>query len=234
MGIFGSKKERVVFHRHVAMDKDGRGASFSLLSDSHGNTKWTWRYDSGLADNLHTYMKTQEALTALEIELGMPLTFPFLHPDAKKESQEQLKQSEEAESRSRKLRDKEIANAPDLSKKAHRDALLRVWAEKGGDVSPDELVLGNFYYMGYDMGKYVRTFQGHQWDGFPEFADDPGEFDTWYVFENSDSAEVNDGSRWSATDWDIKKFDGDFATLEEIFKLNRSQHKPRKQNDRYF
>ena len=222
MGIFGRKRDVVLFRRHMPIAHDGKGAFFKLLQKSDGSTTWTWDYDSGLIDNLYTMIGVQEAVTKLEIELGLPLTWPTLHPDAKKNfaAEQSIRESEQA------LRDEQIAENPDWDSSYDRAALVRVWASRGSVVSPNELVVGKYYHVGFDIGIYKRKFKGHQWDGYPEFADDPGEIDTWYVFENAEEVAGSEGVRVNAEDWYIKTLAATDDEIERMFKVRRANFTP--------
>lgn len=230
MGIFNRNRESVIFRRHMSLSSDGKGALFSLVRKSDGSTNWLWEYDSGLANNLNTFMSVHEAITKLEMELGMPLTWPDLHPNAKKKFAEAqpAREAEQAQI------DKEIAKNPDWDSSYGRAALIRVWASKGKEVKPSELVVGNYYHVGFDIGIYKRKFDGNQWDGYPEFADDPGEFDTWYVFENADGEVGGEGVRVCSSDWGIKTLAATEVEIDKMFKILRANYKPWVPNDKKY
>jgi hypothetical protein len=201
---------------------DGKGAFFKLIRRIDGSTTWTWDYDSGLIDNLSTFMNVHEAITKLEMELGLPLTWPDLHPDAKRKFAEAEPEREAEQAQ----RDKEIAKNPDWESRYDRAALVRVWAANGTEVSPEELIVGEYYHVGFDIGIYRRKFQGHQWDGYPEFSDDPGDFDTWFVFENAEGEGNGDGVRIQASDWGVKTLAATDEEVKRMFQILRANHKP--------
>ena len=206
----------------MPLSPDGKGAFFKLVQKSDGSTTWMWDYDSGLVDNINTWMNVHEAITKLEMELGLPLTWPDLHPDAKKKSasEQPTREAEQA------LKDKEIAKNPDWSSRYDRAALVRVWAAGGSEVPPSELIVGEYYYVGFDIGIYKRKFDGFQWDGYPEFADDPGEFATWYVFENAEGEGNGEGVRVNPSDWGIKKLAASDEDIRNMFQILRENYTP--------
>lgn len=222
MGIFSRNRESVLFRRHMPLAPDGKGAFFKLVKKSDGSTTWMWDYDSGLVDNINTWMSVHEAITKLEMELGLPLTWPDLHPDAKKKSaaEQPIREAEQA------LKDKEIAKNPDWSSRYDRAALVRVWAAGGSEVPPSELIIGEYYYVGFDIGIYKRKFDGFQWDGYPEFDDDPGEFATWYVFENAEGEVSGEGVRVNPSDWGIKKLAASDEEIRKMFQILRENYTP--------
>ena len=222
MGIFSRNRESVLFRRHVPLANNGTGAFFKLVKKSDGSTTWTWDFDSGLIDNIHTYLSVYEAITKLEIELDLPLTWPHLHPDAKQEFalEQPTREAEQAQ------RDKHIAENPDWSSRYDRAALIRVWAAGGSEVLPTHLIVGAHYWVGFDIGIYKRKFDGHQWDGYPEFADDPGEFDTWFVFENSESEANGEGVRINSSDWSVKTLAAPDEDIKKMFQTLRENYTP--------
>jgi len=222
MGIFSRNRESVLFRRHMPLAPDGKGAFFKLVQKSDGSTTWTWDYDSGLVDNLNTFITIHEAITKLEMELGLPLTWPDMHPDSKKKFADERPKREAEQA----AKDREIAKYPDWDLSHHRAALVRVWAEGGSEVPPEVLIEGKYYYVGFDIGIYRRKFEGHQWEGYPEFADDPGDFDTWYVFENAEGQVNGEGVRLNFADWGVKSLDATDDEIQRMFKVLRDNYTP--------
>ncbi len=222
MGIFSRNRETILFRKHMPLSNDGSGAFFKLVQKSDGSKNWTWDYDSGLVDDLNTWMNVHEAITKLEISLGLPLTWPHLHPDAKEKFAEEQPQREAEQ----KVIDREIAKNPNWNSRYDRAALVRVWAKDGVEVAPNDLKVGKYYYVGFDIGIYKRKFNGHQWDGYPEFIDDPGEIDTWYVFENAEGEQNGEGVRVSASDLGIKTLAANEDEIHKMFELIRANYSP--------
>lgn len=179
--------------RHVDLYPDGKGATFELRVVG-GEPKWRWSYDSGTPDNFNTTVMTEVAITNMEKELGLPLTFPHLDPDREPEEEER-ETEEEREQRLADLRRR--ASGGDVHAK------FRLWRDTGKPVTdPSELVEGNIYCL-YDLAVYGGTFVGRRWQGFPDLDDEP-EIAEWFTFEaaQTDSKNVGKaGSRYKREDF---------------------------------
>lgn len=57
---------------HARWTASGRGARFYLASTDH----LEWRYDHGVEPDFENMLQAEIALTALELRLGRPVTFP--------------------------------------------------------------------------------------------------------------------------------------------------------------
>lgn len=222
MGLFG-RKDVVIFERHVAFTPDGRGATFRRILDRKGIERWSWTYDLGVPDNLQRMIATEMAVTLLEKELRLPLTWPMWDPDAPQETYTEPSDDERRASAEEALR----------SDPANLHAITRLWDLDGVVVQPEELVVGDVYSFGYDIGIYRRSFVGHMLDGYPEFADDPGDYDEWFAFESSQSTD-GDGSRFSREDWTVKRISAPQVEAMRVFTGLREQHLARSRRRREY
>jgi hypothetical protein len=166
--------------RHVPFYKDGKGATFELRRED-GKPKWSWRYDSGTPDDFMTMMATDKAITTIEKELGLPLTFPHLDPDKPREKPVPETEEQKAE----KLRDLERrADSGDAHAKS------RLWELRGTPISdPSQLREGFIYYAGFDLGVYQGTFVGRRYEGYPDIDNEP-EVREWFQFEMAESSQA--------------------------------------------
>ena len=217
MGLFGKKQKppqrAVVFQRHVTLAGNGLGANFQRVIDTYGNAQWTWTYDTGLRDDLHTMIATERAITMLEKELGLPLTWPNHDPDAPKPKRVEPTDEERRAS----LRERLAKDPSDVNAKS------QLWKLDGSPADPDSLVVGNIYSISYDLGIYRRSFTGVQWEGYPEFADDPGEYDEWFEFESAES-KGGGGSRINRDDWFVRELPVSQAEARPVFDELRARH----------
>jgi hypothetical protein len=217
MGLFGKKPQErqsvVIFQRHVALDGNGLGATFKRVTDSQGKAQWTWSYDSGLRDDFHTMMATERAITLLEKELGLPLTWPMYDPDAPKPKRVEPTPDE----RRVKLRERLAKDPNDVN------AQSQLWTLDGSPISPDDLIVGHIYSISFDLGIFLRSFVGLQWEGYPEFADDPGEHDEWFEFEGAES-EGGGGARINRADWFVRQIPADQEEARPVFDELRARH----------
>lgn len=217
MGMFSRRSrqqpEMVVFQRHVALSSTGLGATFKRVLRSDGTENWVWSYDTGLVDDLHTMMATEKAVTALEKELGLPLTWPHLDPDAPKPKRVE---PTEAERRERII--ERLKNDPD-----DPVALQQLWSIDAKRVDPADLIEGRIYSISFDLGIYKRNFYGPQWMGVSEFEDDPGSTAQWYIFENAES-KSEDGTRISEDDWFVRELPVSQSRAREVYDQLRSRY----------
>lgn len=173
------------FRRHVPLLDDGRGVTYRITKGARG-PEFRWRFDHGVpADDLMITIMANEHLTRIETELGLPVTFPHLTPAGKEEA--------------RKRAEREQPTLEQLQEAAASgDALakLRLWGRTGEAVTDaDQLKIGTYYHLGFDIGRYVRSFEGRQWEG-TQFQDDEdnNEHGTWHVFDVAEST-TQEGAR---------------------------------------
>jgi hypothetical protein len=233
-------RSKTEFSRHVPLYKDGKGATFELRYE-HGEPKWSWSYDPGTPDNFNTMMMTEMALTRIEKELDLPLTFPHWDPDKPPEKPKPLTPEDKAQ---RLLELEERADDGDPHAKA------RLWELDGRAVTePRQLTAGHIYCMGYDLGVYRRSFVGRRWEGYPDIDNEP-EVKEWFEFELAESGmERLNHSRLAAVDLQPKtREDGeiDYSVVDPpapqqevrlVFDELREQHRDwerRRGPDRFF
>jgi hypothetical protein len=174
--------------------------------DANGQSKWTWTYDTGLRDDIHTMIATEKAITLLEKELGLPLTWPHQDPDAPRPKRvEATEEERRANLKERLARDPNDVNAT-----------RQLLTLDGVPVAPENLMVGNIYSISFDLGVYRRSFVGVQWDGYPEFADDPGEHGEWFEFEAAES-KGGGGSRISRDDWFVRELPVSQSEAKSVF-----------------
>ncbi|GAA3079025.1 hypothetical protein [Streptomyces glomeratus] len=173
------------FSRHVPLLDDGRGVTYRITKGARG-PQFSWWFDHGVpADDLMITIKVKEHLTRIETELGLPVTFPYLTPAGKEEA--------------RKRAEREQPTLEQLQEAAASgDALakLRLWGRTGEAVTDaDQLKIDTYYHLGFDIGRYVRNFEGRQWEG-TQFEDDEdnNEHGTWHVFDVAEST-THEGAR---------------------------------------
>jgi hypothetical protein len=203
MGLFKRRQNKptrnVIFQRHVAFWESSLGATFRLVLDSSGRPQWTWSYDPGLPDRWPTFVATNLAITELEKELGLPLTFP---------SRDHTAPPEMTDDERRSTLSARLANDPD-----DLDAKTQLWTMDGEVADPEALVIGKIYSTGIDLGIFSHVFVGVQWQGYPEFADNPGEYGEWFAF----SGAQHGGSRINRDRWDVRELPVDQVEARLVF-----------------
>jgi hypothetical protein len=120
----------------------------------------------------------QAAITAIETELGVPLTWP---------------PREDIRTEAGKQADRQ-ANIDRLRKEGEQGDIrseIGYWGWVGEPVTdPRELVEGLIYHLGFDLAIYRGLLHGPKWDGLPATDDiaRPEELEDrdWYMFEGAD------------------------------------------------
>ncbi|MGW0822562.1 hypothetical protein [Streptomyces sp. NPDC002845] len=178
-------KRLLGFRRHAPLLDDGRGVTYLITKGAHG-PKFSWWYDHGVpADDMMITILAKEHLTRIETELGLPVTFPYLTPAGKEEA--------------RKRAEREQPTLEELQETAadgDAPAKFRLWGRTGEAVTDAaQLEVGTYYHLGFDIGRYARSFEGRQWEG-TEFQDDEdnNEHGTWHVFDVAEST-TQEGAR---------------------------------------
>lgn len=160
------------FARHISLTRDGKGATFEMRMID-GRPDWRWTYDSETPDNSFTMIATEQAITEMEVELGLPLTF----------SKRGTSRSKVGDGGKRSLVELERAAAEgdDVAQVQH-------WFATGVPVhTADELAVGTFYCLAFDLARYERSFTGRRWEGFPDLDDEP-EVALWHAFEPAEAS----------------------------------------------
>jgi hypothetical protein len=231
--------------RHVSLYNDGLGATFYLFRNVDGRHRWQWSYDHGVPDDLNTSLATHLAITDIEKELNLPLTYPQHDPNRPK-ARKKPPTPEEREAKLRELEDK--AAGGDLVAK------VRLWGMQGEPVTqPEALRLGYYYHVGFDIARYVGSFEGRRWDGFPDLEDDEENVhNIWYKFDASECAPEDVGKggvRFTKSDFMPRGVEGDEAKysvseipapveeIQETFEKCRQRYQEwlrSRPEDRYF
>ena len=173
-------KSKPMLVRHVALRKDGAGATFELRG-SGADKEWTWSLDPELLgeENLWNLGPVQAAITEMETELRLPMSWPP-RPEDKRTTEERQAERE--------------ANIERLRLEAEEGktrSLIGYWSWVGAPVTnPSALVQGRVYHLGFALAIYRGSFHGPKWHGLPgmdEFTE-PEETipKRWFTFEGSD------------------------------------------------
>ncbi|MGW5434257.1 hypothetical protein ACWET9_45190 [Streptomyces sp. NPDC004059] len=179
---------------------DGGGVTFRIVNGQRG-PQFMWFFDTGMnPDNLMVTMWVKEELAKIELELGLPVTFRHATPEGRAELRERDQERQAG------IAAKVATEYPTLAElqtaaEAGRDfAVLRAWGHSRTLVvtDPDQLVVGRYYYLGYDIGRYSGSFEGRRWKG-TEFENDEGDNEegTWFPFTAAQSTGSGD-TRYSA------------------------------------
>ncbi|MGW2891882.1 hypothetical protein ACWDDN_42575 [Streptomyces griseoruber] len=189
------------FERHVPFSDDGVGVTFQIVKGQRG-PQFVWFFDTGMTpDNLMVTYWVNEELAKIETELGLPVTFRHATPEGRAELDRRDRE------RQAEIAAKVAAAYPTLAElqtaaEEGRDfAVLRAWGRSGTPVTdPEQLVVGRYYYLGYDIGRYSGSFEGRRWKGTEfENDEDDNEEGTWFTFTVAQST-VGGDARYSAAE----------------------------------
>lgn len=170
-------QQKLALIRHVSLTRDGKGATFEMhLVD--GKPDWRWTYDSGTPDDSFTMIATEKAITDIERELGLPLTF------------------ETRGAPNRRPANSGQRNEGELQRAASEGnavAQIQLWFSTGRPIhDPTDLVGGTIYCLSFDLARYEHSFTGRRWEGFPDLDDEP-ELALWHAFEPAESGRSSIG-----------------------------------------
>lgn len=185
--------------RHVPMDAQGRGATFELRIKD-GKPHWRWTYDRGLRDDSNTLVSTHVAITRMEKELDLPLTFPAMDPD--KPEGKPKPRTQEEDDQNRKRLEKEAAEGSIR-------ALRALWELDGTPITdPALLEDGEVYLLGFDLGVYLGSFVGRRFEDIPR-ADRYPDVKEWFTFQLAEDLEIREkgSARLSAKEFEGRPMD---------------------------
>ncbi|MBB5929337.1 hypothetical protein [Streptomyces echinatus] len=176
------------FSRHVDLLKDGRGVTYQVAKGPHG-PRFTWRFDPGVpANDLMITVLVQEELGRIENELGLPVTFPHATPEGREAARQRAEASRPS-----------VEQLREAAADGDARALERLWSKTGKPITDAaQLKAGTYYHLGYDIGRYVRSFEGRMWEGteFDDLNDEENGYGTWHVFATAETTR-SEGSRVS-------------------------------------
>ncbi|WP_395297283.1 hypothetical protein ACF9IK_30495 [Kitasatospora hibisci] len=176
------------FSRHVPLLSDGRGVTYRITKGPHG-PRFTWSFDAGVnADDLSITILAKENLARIEAELGLPISFPHTTPEGRAE----------AKRRSDATRPS-VEQLEEAAAGGDQRARFQLWGRVGTPITDEsQLKVGTYYHLGFDIGRYIGSFEGCKWLG-TEFENDeddnpPG---IWHEFEVAEST-MKGGARYQA------------------------------------
>jgi hypothetical protein len=191
--------ELLGFARHVPFSDDGVGVTFRIVKGQWG-PKFMWVFDTGMAaDNLMVTMWVKEELAKIETELGLPVTFRHATPEGRAELDQRDRERQAEVAAKVAAEYPTLAELQTAAEAGHDFAVLRAWGRSGTPVTdPEQLVVGQYYYLGYDIGRYSGSFKGQRWKG-TEFENevDDNEEGTYFTFTVAQSTGGGD-ARYSA------------------------------------
>ncbi|MFI7178935.1 hypothetical protein [Streptomyces spororaveus] len=176
------------FSRHVPLLSDGRGVTYRIAKGPHG-PRFTWSFDAGVqADDLSITTLVRENRARIEAELGLPISFPNATPEGSAEVRRRSEASRPS-----------VEQLEEAAAGGDQRAMFQLWGRTGTPVTDEsQLKVGTYYHLGFDIGRYIGSFEGCKWLGTEfEDAEDGNMPGIWHEFEVAEST-MKAGARYQA------------------------------------